>query len=201
MTGTHALSPAQQMLIEAALQPGEIVRWSGSEPHSRYRLHRMGRICVCSAWFALAGLLAGILIQRDPNFLQSSVQAALPIILLGVMTLVGGVLLARAVFFPSKTGSDVYAITDRRALVITPGHKDLCRSYPPETLASAWVRRGKDSSGDILFEHEAGWADDPAGRSAWQVKQVGFFGLACVDEVYRQLNEIIRSAPVIIRRE
>ena len=201
MSDTTILSPAQQKTINASLLPGETVAWSGSEPRSRYRLQRLGRIGVYSVWFIVAGVLTGVLIRYAPNFHQSTLQLALPIIVLGGLAAAGGALLVREVFYPAKTGPDAYAITNRRALVITPGRKDLCRSYSPDTIASAWVRRGKNGSGDILFEHEAGWRDDPAGRATWQVKQVGFFGLTCVDEVYRQLSGIEPPGPVVERQK
>jgi hypothetical protein len=200
MTDTTVLSPAQQKAIMASLLPGEEVAWSGSESHTRYRLQRISRIGVFSAWIVLAGVLSGVMIRLTPNFVQSTVKEVLPIILLGGLAAAGGVLLAREVIFPAKTGPDAYAITNRRALVITSGRKDLCRSYPLETLASAWVRRGKNGSGDILLEHETGWGDDPAGRSTWQVKQVGFFGLTCVDEVYRQLEQLTAPDRVLVKR-
>jgi hypothetical protein len=190
MTFREGVPPAQPGTHCKLLQPGEVLLWTGGEPHPRYLRQRGLKIAVLAAWFFLTGLPAILLARMLPSLSQASIQAALPVGLLTLTSLAGGAMLLREIFVPVKSRPDVYAITNRRAVVITYGLKTECRSYPPEAVAAAWVRYGKSGSGDILFEHETGWQIDPSGRAGWQAKQFGFFGIQDVDAVYRLLSEV-----------
>jgi hypothetical protein len=190
MTIREGVPPAQPDTLSKMLQPGEVLLWSGGEPHARYLRQRGLKVAVLAAWFFLAGLLAILLARMLPSLSQASIQATLPVALLGLTSLAGGTLLLRELFMPVKSGPDMYAITNRRAVVVTHGQKTVCRSYPPEVVAAAWVRYGKAGSGDILFEHETGWQIDPSGRAGWQAKQYGFFGIQDVAAVYRLLSQV-----------
>jgi hypothetical protein len=187
-------------LIRENLQPGESLCWAGSEPDARYRLHRFGRMVVYALVLVLAGSLAALLLLQYTDFLRASAWPALLLAVLLLLAAGAGAVLVKEAFYPVKCGPDAYAITDRRALVVTSGRQPVCRSYPADAVAKMEVRRNPGGSGDILFERGPRWGSDPAGRATWHLQRIGFFGLASVDEVYLLLEQLATPDRVLVKR-
>jgi hypothetical protein len=192
MDRSGRLSEAHRKLILAQLQPGEFVRWVGRQPAARYWSKRWLRIGFYSLWTVLNGYLAAMMILMNPNFWHKSFNSALPVLAPLVLAVLGIVLLLRELIRLRKGGPDLYAISSRRALVISSGHDPQVWCYPAAALKGLQVRRHKDGSGDIIFEQSVGWSTDAQGRSTRQSRVVGFFGLPCVNEVYDWLEQIER---------
>jgi hypothetical protein len=194
MAASSQLTESQMQVIQAQLQSGELLCWTGSAPRHR-SLHRL-RITLLAACTGLMVLLTGMLLLLNPGFLRRSISAALPVLLLTCLAALGGLLLASELYFSGKREPSVYAITNRRALVITQPSPGKVSAYGMEILQAVKIRQRRDGSGDILFEYAARWEADELGRLRRQTQPVGFFGLPDVQAVYRLLQNI--GKPLLI---
>lgn len=197
MEECRSLSQAQITLIQEQLKTGEGLCWVGCEPRSRVWRKRLSRIVILSLWTMTAGLLAGMLVLMNPGFLKKSVSGALPVLAPVCLAGVGGYLLGREILRASQHDPQLYALTTRRALVISPGQDEKVHAYGIETVRSVEVKRRKGGSGDIVFERGVHWSRDVQGRSTRLAREVGFFGLTSVDEVMEILQRI--SQPELAR--
>jgi hypothetical protein len=184
-------------LIQEQLLAGEALCWVGCEPRSRIWRKRLPWIVSFSLWTIAAGLLAGMLILMNPEFLKKSASGALPVLAPVCLAAAGGYLLGREIVRASQRAPQLYAITTRRALVISPGQDENVRSYELEAVKSAAVKRRKDGSGNIVFERGVHWNKDAQGRSTRLRREVGFFSLASVDEVRDRLCRL--GQPELVR--
>jgi hypothetical protein len=186
------LSEPQLKLILEQVPPGERLCWVGGEPRIRYLRKRLVWIVLFSLWTVTADLFAASMILMNPIFLRNSLAGMLPVLTPLILAALGGFLLGREILRPNKRAPDLYALTNRRALVIAPGREVKTWRYDPQAARSIQVRRRRGGSGDILFERSAQWSTDAEGRATRKVKVVGFYGLPCVDEVARWLDQIER---------
>lgn len=190
MDSANSLSETQLNLIQACLQLGEVLRWIGCEPRVRYLRQRLLRLGLYLVWTAAAAGIAGKMILMNPGVLKVSLNGMLPVLTPVFLAGAGGVLLVREIVRPHKHGVDLYAITNRRALVLSFNHEPHLRYYGVEVLPRLKIKRYKNGHGDILFEQDVQWTTDAEGRSTHQVRKVGFFGLNSVDEVLCTLQQI-----------
>ena len=87
----------------------------------------------------------------------------------------------------------LYAVTDRRAIIIRRGFSVRISSYKAEQVGEHSKRLRNDGSGDLIFDQLVDWS---AGQSdnGRPLRKVGFFGIENVNEVEDLLNEIGRPA-------
>lgn len=87
-------------------------------------------------------------------------------------------------WWPKLTRHTVYAISDRRLLIIRNWPRRRVTSYGPEDIDVVERREQKDGSGDLIFRHEErqqlGHHQDAAGKRRMSQRPVGFFGVADV---------------------
>jgi hypothetical protein len=190
MDKSKALSERQMKLIREQVSPGEWLCWVGCEPRQRYLRGRLVRIFLFSLWTGFAGMFAARMILVNPTFLQKSFSGTLPVLTPLILAALGGFLLGREIFRLGRREPDLYALTNRRALVISPGCEVKTWRYDPVAARSIQIKRRRGGSGDILFERSAGWSTDMEGRATRKVKLVGFYGLPRVDEVLRWLDQL-----------
>ena len=176
--------------VRQEILPGEMVTWIGCEPHLKYRLKRLLRIGLLAVWFILAISFAALMLLMNPAFLQKSFRYMLPVLTPVAIALPGGYFLLRETFSPGKSGPDLYAITTRRALVISVGREKTVCSYDPEMVKSIQIKRRKDGSGDIIFENTVQWDMDAEGRPTRLRRKAGFFGLRSVDDINSKFQQI-----------
>ncbi|MCU0489392.1 MAG: hypothetical protein MUE67_10620 [Anaerolineales bacterium] len=190
MNRTSQLSETQLYLIRSYIQPGEVLRWVGCEPSSRFLCQYLLRLGLFFLWTGLAALWAGELIWLNPQFLQARLEEMLPVLASGALAGAGGFYLVREFICPARRAPDLYVITTRRALVISSCREPVVRVYGPDSIANLMIKRRKGGRGDLLFEHKVQWVTDEQGRSTHRVRRVGFFGLPAVDEVMHFLEQI-----------
>lgn len=184
------LTEQQLDLIRQKILPGEVLRWLGHEPRGKFLKHRIFRISRLIILTILASLFAASMSIINPDFWRKSLPNMLPVLIPAVLAILSTFLLGQEIIQPAKSGVDLYAITNRRALVISNGSKHRLWSYGPDIVKTAQVRHRKDGSGDIIFESNFHWSTDKEGRSTWQSRKVGFFGLKSVDEINCLLHQI-----------
>jgi hypothetical protein len=190
MTAANPLPGPMTKLVQSILQPGEVLLWTEREPQLRYLGQRLLRIFLYSLWTAIAALLAGRMILMNPGFLKTSFENMVPVLLPIILAGVGAVLLTREIVHPIKREPDIYAVTNRRALIISLRREPHIQSYGAEILPEIKVIRRKGGRGDILFEHNLQWVTDAEGRSTSQARIIGFLGVPAVDEVLKLMQRI-----------
>jgi hypothetical protein len=183
MQGSSVKSSSPSDLIQAQLEPGEVVRWEGYEPIRRYLLGRIARLAFYGGWSLIAGILALAWLRQNPDPLQSSFLEALPMLAFSVLYALGSLSLLRELVDPYRRCQCQYAVTNRRALVVAVGRKIQTWSYGAEAIRAARIIVRSDGSGDILFERRIRWSTDPEGRSTPVVTMIGFYGIVDVDKV------------------
>ncbi len=100
--------------------------------------------------------------------------------------LVGAGMLFSPIFFYRSALRTVYAITDRRAIVIEGNWTQQIQSYLPSQLGSFQRQQRSDGSGSIIFREEVSYGHKGQRRT----KQYGFFEIPNVREVERMLQEL-----------
>jgi hypothetical protein len=84
----------------------------------------------------------------------------------------------------------LYAITNRRALVISANRSAHVREFGPEVVSSAQLKRRRGGGGDILLERRVEWGQDAQGRSTRKAINVGFYGVKDIEEVMAKLKQM-----------
>jgi hypothetical protein len=183
MEAQTSLSEYQQARIRAKIPEGETFLWMGQEPSRRFWLRIILRLVLCGFWAFLAGALTlrwfalPIFLRRDMN------ATTLPELSLMVLTGLGIFLLAREVLRLRHRQPELYALTNRCALVLPSEGQIRALRLDQEIAHGIQIRRRRDGSGDITFMRRRQWATDPEGRSRRERYIVAFYGVPRVDEI------------------
>lgn len=144
------------------LEEGETVLWQGAP--------RPGTFSNPLLW-----ILAGLLLLAGASILTGLLPAALSFAtgnaLLPGLALIGAGLLVAALAFARRDGTRVYAITDRRVLVVRGGN--LLADVSPTQLLGLRVDRDR-----VLWRPPLGvGGPDETGRAELERRRPGFYGL------------------------
>jgi hypothetical protein len=101
---------------------------------------------------------------------------------MGLPFLIGGLVVALLPWWwPSYTRHIVYAITDRRLLIIRDWPRRRVTSYGPDDIDVVERRERRDGSGDLIFRREEyrklRHHHDPQGKRRVGEREIGFFGV------------------------
>lgn len=86
----------------------------------------------------------------------------------------------------------VYAITDRRAILMEGGRSRTVRSFPPAKLTGLFRREHKDGSGDIVLQQRGHRDSDGDLRTT----EIAFRRIPDVHDVERRLRSLAATAAV-----
>lgn len=164
------------------LAPGERLVWADRPaPSARRR-----RWLVPLFALALAGVAAFWTLQAGEA--GSVAPFGLVFVAIGVLIAVRS--------FRRRARQTVYAVTDRRLLIIRDGRSRRVRSFQPADIASLERRERPDGSGDVIFGQETVIRDDLRlrrdGPPSHRVRrnEIGFFGVADVQRVEQAIREL-----------
>lgn len=186
---TTYLSRDLAALVDGELQPGEQLVWTGQPLPSRFARRSLGLVLFGLPWTAFAVFwIAGASHFKVPDFSHGSgffPLFGLPFVLIGLGMLTSPLWLRR------RARRTVYALTDRRALILGGGGwgSRAVRSFEPEKLRDLRRVQHRDGSGDVIFERT--WSNH--GRNADQTTDYGFLAVREVKDVearVRQLAEL-----------
>ncbi len=185
--------------VQAELDRGEKLLWFGAPLPERVAEQEkgVGNASIFGAafvvlWLCVIGFVGGSAAQAGAPIMFPLVASGM--FLLGLFML-GHVLgLANS---PAKAAaqarSTVYAVTDKRLLVLVAGQG--ARSYTPRDIERVERRDTPDGRGDVLFarEREDGYLDsNHHHHERW--KELGFFGIENAREVERLIRtELLKS--------
>jgi hypothetical protein len=186
------LSDEGRARLERELAPGERVAWAGhpspgAYARSAWLLMVFGLLFIAFgvAWIVATGASGPQLAGMAVSFSFMWPVGLLP---LGV----GVLMLLAPVWMSASAGRVVYAVTDRRALVVTPVlfRGVSARSFSPAQLASAERIERADGSGSLVFARDPYSSTSSDGVTTHGHRSVGFLGLADVKSVERCVREL-----------
>jgi len=177
--------------LERELAPGERVVWSGQPIPSRYSRGSWGLVLFGIPWTAFAVFwtvmaFIGTRSMRGDDAMSTGFRWFFP--LWGLPFVLVGVGMLSAPWWGRRRAARVlYAITDRRALVLEPGGRGArtVKSFEPAALQSLERIEHPDGSGDLVFSRQ-NWRDSDGDRRS---TQAGFTGVPRV----REVEELIRK--------
>jgi hypothetical protein len=171
-----------EAVLLSELGPGERLLWAGQPGPGGLAKNTWPMALFAIPWtafaltwvaLALAGAraLGHVLAYAFPLF-------GVPHLAIGFWML-SGPLRARA-----RARRTVYAVTDRRALILDAGRTTIVESHDRAALGAITRRDRRDGTGDVLLSRTT-WVDSDGDRRA---NEVGFFAIAGAREVERLLR-------------
>lgn len=184
----HPEPPAPLEVARREIAPGERLVWA--DRRRRRDRRRWPRIAF-GLVFAVAAL-AWIIAAAGTAGLRALFAA--PLLLLGIALAAG--------WLPRGAAADtVYAITDRRLLIIETGRVRRVRSLLPADILTLERHERPDGSGDLLFRNERVVRDDLRLRrdgppsQAFLRRRVGFFDIPEVRRVEAAVHALRNANP------
>lgn len=180
ITDLAELPRALQDKLELELEPGEKILWTARPVASllvRDVLFISVLTCLSAVfivvvfWVFLAGLR-----NHEPGLFT--------LIVLAVVVPDIGIAVGLPLWMARKARRTFYAITDRRAMILTTGPTMAVRSFPSASLADIRKKERANGSGDILF----------APLSRWRFMPIGFAGIRDVAQADQLLRQTVNGA-------
>jgi hypothetical protein len=178
-----------QLRAQSELQPGENLYWTGTADPRRAAVSALpaSLFGIPFAGFALfwinSALHATHGLTRSSNA-DAFVKSFSIFPVFGVPFLLVGLFMVLAPLWAFLKGRNtVYAVTDKRVMIITGGASRVVKSCTPADIASVDYRERPDGSGDIVIATNMPIRTN---NSVSQLK-VGLYGVANVKEVARQV--------------
>lgn len=187
------MNPAVTLAAQEQLQPGEQLLWSGQGKPVRLAIQGLPAALFGVPFTAFAvfwmWMAAG---QRVPDLSGGRFQDYF--FLWGVpFVLVGLRMLLAPLWLYWKASRVIYAVSDRRALVITTAWRKTVQSFGPGELGQIERKELADGCGDLVFvatqPEQTGWRSQ---RSPGRVA-AGFFGIAEARRVEQLLVGLSRK--------
>ncbi len=176
-------------VVRRELRPDERLIWAGHAGVVALARSKLGRgflagvVVVGFAVVMLAYLLTGDLPMAEGGNALHLMPLIMP---LGGGFLFGLLLALEPLWAAYRARSTLYAISDRRLLIVNMFPIRQVQSFPPEALNTLECTERPDGSGDLVFRKAA----TGSGRSR-QIKRFGFYG---IPEVRRVEDEVRRLA-------
>jgi hypothetical protein len=182
-------------LVDAELAKGETIAWIGQPIPWRFACSSIpialfGVPFTAFAFFWIAGA-SGFRFPGSSNAFSFFPLFGIPLVLVGL-----GMLLS-PLWMLYRAGQIVYAVTDRRALVIERSllGRVTIRSFEPARLTDVTRTQYADGSGNLIFLRE--YRPDPrygANGRRGRFFEVGFLAIPDVKEAEDRLRELARRA-------
>lgn len=183
--------------VEAELMAGERLLWVGQpDPGQRIFAEDTERLMITSS------ILTALLLALGVSFFLAPPQVLLPLIVgLLVLVVVGGFLATIAENYV-RARRRIYAITDRRALIISGLFKTEIRSYSRHNIGFIERHIRKGDNGDLLFakgERDRAVGIAPFIRRQMVEQKIGFFAIDNIREVEAIMLEAFQGDQIASR--
>jgi hypothetical protein len=179
---TDRIPSRLQELLARELAPGERVAWRGRPSPIGRALSAWGTFLFGIPFFAFSVFWTYAATNgfNEPRRADIVAFSKLAWLWGGAFVLVGASLLLSPAWEWWAARRTLYAITDRRAILIeAPLWRTTTQSFAGERLGSVVRRESRSGRGDLIFEREA----TKGAKGSTVYRDVGFFGIDGVHEV------------------
>lgn len=164
--------------VEGELESGECIQWIDVPAPTALTLNSACAVLFAIPWTGFA--LFWMSNQYSSGGSNLTYLLGIPFVLIGVG------MLFLPVFQYRRFTRTVYAITDRRAIILVRGLWDKVSSFQPDQLRRVYRRERNDGIGDVLILDQF--------RNDEQLDEVGFLRVTNAVEVERLLDELAEQA-------
>lgn len=190
-----------QRTVLAELAPGERIKWLGKPDPAQYARQALPMVIFGIPWTLFALFWEGGAIQPA---LQGIDRAGGPGMAFSIMFPLFGLpfigigigMLTSPIWYRRKAANTIYAVTDRRALMISGSGTRTVQSYDRSAIGTLTRKERGDGSGDLLFGGETPavqWGNSR--RSSSNQTTPGFYGIRTVRQVEQLLREALEARP------
>ncbi len=188
------LDPIAARGVEAALRPGEAVRWASRPRPGAFAARQAPAVLFGLGMLVLA---AAGLASRDHSGADlpagpsgAIITGLLALIAVGGVFVLLGPLRARAL-----ARLTAYVVTSQRALIVIPrlGGAPQVQSFPAAALAIAESTRQADGSGDVALGTIV--LASGRGQKRLQTRTIGFFAVPDVAEAMNAIRQLAQGHP------
>jgi hypothetical protein len=180
-----------ERIANAKLKPGEQLLWVGKPYPARVGCQFVPVSCMAVPWtlFALYWMAAASGIVGRHAGLPGPVNFIMPLFGLPFVFL-GFAMFSAPYRAARKARSTVYAITDKRTMVITAGRSRSVRSYKRGDMKAFECTVRADGSGDLVFARRSSSTGGP-----WDISStsVGFYGIPEVRVVEKLMRDTFKK--------
>jgi hypothetical protein len=190
MSDLMLLPESVRALVEAELEPGESLRWVEQPIPSRAARSVVPVMLFAIPWTAFSVFWIAMAARGAAH--SAGPFRLFP--LFGTPFLLIGLGMLSSPFWAARMAKrTVYAVTDRRALVIQGriGRGESVRTFEPEKLGELRREQQADGSGNLVFGEDVGVGSN--GRR--YVTSYGFMAVPNVREAEEQVRALARNAP------
>jgi hypothetical protein len=188
MSAAVPLPMELQQRLQSELESGELLLWRAQPVASKFARGGLCLVAFAVPWtaFALFWEIMALKIAFGGNMGDNPMRFIFPIFGLPFVAIGFGMLSAPH-WLRRRAAHSVYAVTDRRALLLVAGwfSGHTVRSFPIANLSIVEHRKNDDGSGDLIFQRKE-WVDSDGDR---RQQEVGFIAVPDV----REVEEIIRG--------
>ncbi len=188
------LPASLQQILQRELDPDELLIWQARPAPLSLVLASSSRFLfgipffafsVFWTWMATGGLANG----RTPH---ATGFGWFGFLWGGMFMLIGASMLLSPLWAWWVARHTLYAITDRRALLIEAPFRRTIQTFADERLSTIVRRENASGSGDIIFERQA----SRGGKGRTVYRDVGFFGLTDA----KRVEQLLRATSANLRR-
>lgn len=181
------------------LRPGEQLQWAGRPAPQALARRKLPVVPIAVLLLALAGLIIYVATAEAPSI---PADGATIVTTMGAFLALLGIALAAAPLVAALSAHRiVYAVTDRRLLVIDDSFTHRIGSFTPDDVQAIIVTNERpDGSADIVFRQEIRHIRLRSARYGI-VSKIGFFGIADADRVRNLIREMrgdVAGAPAFL---
>lgn len=151
-------------------------------------------------------LLGWLLLTLALIWMAKAASASMSLLILGSPFLISALTLSLLPWWwPRITRHTVYAMSDRRLIIIQAWPRRRVTSYGPDDIDVVERRDYKDGTGDVVFRHEEhqkqGHPQDPRTKRRIRDRPIGFFGVPDARHVERAIWALKerRAVPALLR--
>lgn len=180
------LPPQVQALVDAEIAPGERVLWQAQPLPSGFA---RGGICLTLFGIPFTGFAVFWIVMASGATHIGVWGFLFP--LFGLPFLLAGLgMLSAPLWMRWQAGRTAYVLTDRRAVILSPGlFSRSVRTFEPERLGHLQRRERADGSGDLVFETQH-WRDSDGDR---RTREVGFIAVPEVKLVEQMVRALVAT--------
>jgi hypothetical protein len=178
---------------QSELEPGEKLLWAGQPDPKRLALQSLPVVLFGIPFTAFAVFWIVNALNIGSNMPRTGAFSFFP--LFGIPFLLVGLGMLTSPWWAHRKGSQtVYAVTDRRLLIIKGGAARSVQSFDENSIGNIERVERSNGSGDIIFAQQVRDYGGGDGDARTSVVHIGFFGIPDVRSVEKLVRDVTQRS-------